>query len=117
MRLAQILAVLATAPEHTDFGPDTTLEMLVCLTPDARIDAAATVQAREYCRVRRFRAGVEEWSGILIRLEDGWALRSDRGEDEPLWPIKARALRPGEYLTVCPPDGGELLFRIVNVEA
>src|SRR4051794_18517675 len=103
MRLAQILAVLAAAPEHTDLGPDSTLEIMVCLTPDARIDAAATVEAREYCRVRRFQAGVEDWSGILTRLEDGWAFRSDRSEDEPFWPIKARALRPGEYLTVCQP--------------
>jgi hypothetical protein len=112
--LMRVVAVLTRAPGLPAGDTDQCLDMLVCLTPDAQMDSAQPVPA-EYWRARRLRAGQKTWAGQLIRTGQGWALRSDRGEDEPLWHVDAGRLRPGDHLTLRRPDGEELAFRVVNV--
>jgi hypothetical protein len=51
-----------------------------------------------------------------VAVDEGWGIRGTRGDDEPVWELHSRIMRPGEYLTLVGPDDAESLFRIVNVE-
>lgn len=64
----------------------------------------------------RERAGHPVRSGELVKIEDGWALRSLASEDEPLYSVVAPIVRPGEIVRVSRLDGDEMLYRIVAVE-
>jgi hypothetical protein len=115
-RFATVIATLAVGPGCPAGDPDVTLELLAPLTADAQIDSASFAAVAEYCRVRRLRAGRDDGSFRLVRLDEGWALRLEAAEEGPLWPLEARLLRPGEYLTAHRPDGASLTFLVVNVE-
>lgn len=93
------------------------LELLVGLTPQGQLDEAAfAADAQPWPSLRVLPDGSER-AGELVLLEGGWALRSVRSEDEPLWALEARVLRPGELVTLRRPDGEEVVFRVVGVEA
>ena len=55
-------------------------------------------------------------AGELVKIEDGWAMRSLGSEDEPLYSVNAQIVRPGEIVRVSRLDGDEMLYRIVAVE-
>lgn len=93
------------------------MELVLCLTPDGQPDAPDGGRGEPW-RVRRFWRDRPDWNGLLISVgDDRWAMRAADDPDEPLRDLQARTFRPGEYLTLRRPDGTELSFRIVSVEA
>jgi hypothetical protein len=114
--MAKITALLAHGPGQPEGDVAHGLEMRLCLTPEARIDFAAYQADPLPWRTRRFWPDREDWAGELIRVDESWALRSQRGEDEPLWDFIPAIMRPGEYLTLRRPSGEELIYRIVQGE-
>ncbi len=115
-RLSRLTAVLARAPGRPEGDPQCGIEIELCL--DQRGQPRATCPDAAPWRVRRFWPDRDDWQGELVALEDGWGVRgSGDDDDDPVWEMQSRMLRPGEYLTLMRPNDGELVFRIVNVEA
>ncbi len=113
-RLSRVTTLLARAPGLPGGDTRSGMELELCLDARGQIEPAC---GEEPWPVRRFWRDREDWHGILVPVGEGWGLRSARGEDEPLWELQVRLVRPGEYLTLVRPGQDELLFRIVNVEA
>ena len=114
--MAKILSLLAQSAGHPDGDTAIGLELSVCLTPNALLDVAAFEISPLPWPVRRTWPDREDWHGELIRVDEGWAIRAARGDNEPVWDVTVKTLRPGEYITLRRPDGEELIFRIVGVE-
>jgi hypothetical protein len=90
------------------------LELRLRLTPDGRI-AAAPLDGENW-EVAWTGPDGEARAGELVQIDTGWALRHDQGDDDPVWPLQAGVLRPGESVTLREPDGGQTEFRVVSVE-
>ena len=114
--MAKVLSLLARGAGHPEGDTDTGLELTACLTPNAHLDAAAFEHSPLPWPVRRTWPDREDWHGELVRVDEGWAIRAARGDNEPLWDVTTKIVRPGEYVTLRRPDGEELIFRIVGVE-
>lgn len=92
------------------------LEIEALLDRSGALDVPAG--ARVAGRVRRYWPDRGDWTGELVRLDDGWGLRgSGEGDDAPVWELQGRSVRPGEYITLVRPTDAESVFRVVNVEA
>ncbi len=116
-RLCRIAALLASSPRQPEGDTQCGMELVLCLTADGQPDLLAAAGGAPW-RVRRFWSHRADWHGLLMPLDDeSWAIRSSADPDEPLWHLLGKAFRPGEYLTLRRPDGRELSFRIVSVEA
>lgn len=113
--LSRLTAVLASGPGLPAGDTRCGLEVELCLDLRGQIQPACA-EDRPW-RVRRFWPNREDWLGVLVPVEDGWGVRSAGGDDEPIWELHGRVLRPGEYITLMRPTEGELVFRIVNIEA
>ncbi len=114
--LARVVAVLTAAPGLPEGDLAHVLELYVPLTSDGQLDADRFAPVAAYCRAELVQSGTVAWSSPVLRTDQGWAVRPGLTEEGPLWRIEARAVRPGDYLTLFPPDGGDRAFRIVNVE-
>lgn len=114
--MLKITMVLAQAPWAPDGDVADKLEMRACLDQQAHLDAAAFAADPEHWTTRRDRPDHPARHGRLVRAGDGWALRNITSDDEPLWDVVGQAFRPGEVVLIRPPDGAELLFRVVAVE-
>jgi len=110
----RVVALLASGPGLPLGDVAQGLELTVQLTSQGQIDPAD--DPHEF-RVRRFWPDREDWQGALEWLDTGWAVRSERSTDEPLWQLDVRIVRPGDYVTLRRPDGGDAIFRIVSVES
>lgn len=53
----------------------------------------------------------------VIRVDESWALQSTEDLDDPIWMFEGHVYRPGELVQLRRPDGEQLLFRIVAVDA
>ena len=113
-RLSRVTAVLARGPDRPSGETGCGLEIELCLGAGGQVEASCPGEAP--WRVRRFWPDRRDWYGELVAIDGGWGIRGTRGDDEPVWELQGRIMRPGEYLTLVGPDGTELLFRIVNVE-
>ena len=100
--------LLAYAPGRPEGDLRDRLELRVPLTPQGWLDDGGS-------SLRVLPDGTMR-PGQLVAVEGGWALRSTRSEDEPLWALEGRVFRPGELVTLRRPDGEEHIFRVVNVE-
>lgn len=109
--------LLAFGPNAPEGDTANGLELQVCLTPQGQLDEQAYAVDPHGWGGRRFRPDGPDRTVELVRLETGWALRSMESEDAPVWPMEAKVLRPGEYVTLCPPAQPEQIFLIVSVEA
>jgi hypothetical protein len=107
------LALLASGPGFPEGDLGQGLRLSVRLTGQGQIDPSG---APGEFRALRFWPDREDWQGALEWLDTGWAVRNDRGPDEPLWELGVRAVRPGDYITLHRPEGGDAIFRIVSVE-
>ena len=114
--MAKIVSLLAQDAGHPGGDTSIGLELSVCLTPNAQLDQIAFETSPLPWPVRRTWADHEDGHGELIRVDEGWAIRAARGDNEPVWDVGAKLFRPGEYITLRRPDGEELIFRIVGVE-
>ena len=113
--LSLIRALLARGPRAPAGDIQQGLELLAALGPDGHVDTEAYYADPRHWLARRFYPDRPDWHGVLVREEEAWALRGQAGEDGPLWFLHARGLRPGEYVTLCPPSGEEISFRVVGV--
>ena len=114
--MAHVRAVLASGPGMPGGSTDQGLEMDVPLTPLGRIDETALIAADKPLPARRFRPDREDWSGVLVATDGGFALQSEFSRDDPIWAMEAQTFRPGDYVTLRRPNGDELAFRIVAVD-
>ena len=114
--MMHIVMLLASGPGQPEGDIAERLELRAVLTGNAHIDEAAYQQDPLPWPARRVLPDGRINAGELIRLEAGWAIRRSGSEDDPLWQLEAAMLRPGEYVTVVPPDGGELVYRVVSVD-
>ena len=111
-----VVMLLARAPGRPDGDISDRLEMRLCLTADARIDERAYAADPLPWPTRRVDPDGRVFTGEIIRTDAGWAIRRTGSEDDPLWPFEPVLLRPGEYVAVRPPEGDELIYRIVGVD-
>jgi hypothetical protein len=114
--MAKVTMLLAYAPGRPEGDLTDRLELHAGLTPQGQIDDAAFLADPQPWPSLRVLPDGGERHGELVSLETGWALRSIRSEDEPLWALEGRVFRPGELVTLRRPDGVEHVFRVVNVE-
>jgi hypothetical protein len=108
--------ILAYAPGRPEGDLADRLELLVHLTSQGQLDDAAFAAGDPPWPSVRVLPDGSQRHGELVMLDAGWALRSVRSEDDPLWTLEGRVLRPGELVTLRRPDGEEHIFRVVNVE-
>jgi len=108
--------ILAYAPGRPEGDLADRLELRVSLTPQGQLDDASFLAAELPWPSLRVLPDGTVRPGDLVLLDAGWALRSARSEDDPLWALEGRVFRPGELVTLRRPDGEEHVFRIVNVE-
>ncbi len=113
-RLSRVTAVLARGPDRPSGDTGRGLEIGLCLGAGGQIEASCAEDTPWH--VRRFWPDRKDWHGELVTVDEGWAIRGTRGDDEPVWELQGRIFRPGEYMTLVGPDDSEWLFRIVNVE-
>ena len=111
-----ITMVLANAPGRPDGDVTDRIVTHAALTPHTTFDPVAHDDAGGSWPAERTRPDGTVRSLELVRLDGEWSMRSMRGEDEPLWRVEARSLRPGEYVTLHRPDGDSLIYRVVGVE-
>ncbi len=108
--------VLASGPAMRDGDLNDRIEMEVVLTPHGHLDAGAWETGSEPWLTVRQRVGRPTRTGELVKIDDGWALRDVDSEDGPLSSLAATIIRPGEIVTVVPPNGDELIYRVVAVD-
>lgn len=108
----EITLVLALAPGKPDGDLADRILMRADLTPHGALEEAA--DGAWWAERTRPDGSLRPLD--LIRLDGEWSLRSTRHEDEPLWRVEARWMRPGDYVTLHQPDGDGLIYRVVGVE-
>lgn len=114
--MAQVRTLLASAPGTPEGDTRIGMDLRVCLTPLGQFDHAMFLTDPLPWPVQRFWPDRADWHGEIIQVDGAWAIRSERGDNEPVWTIEVGQVRPGEYLTLRRPDGDELVFRVVQVE-
>lgn len=115
--MARVRTLLASGPGAPEGDTGVGMELQVCLTPLAHLDAAAFAVDPLPWPVRRSFPGRQDWRGDVIQADGLWAVQSSRGDDEPVWDLAAGIVRPGEYVSLRRPDGEEWVFRVVSVDA
>lgn len=116
--MTKLLLVLAQAPGLPRGDLEDRLELHLALTPQGQLDEEAFEAAPAPWWATRERSGSPPQHCELIRLDGRWVLQSLRdGDDDPLWAFEGWVFRPGELVRLRRPDGTELLYRIVQVEA
>ena len=115
--MIRVTMVLVRGPDHPTGNLDDRLELDVHLTAQGLLDTAAWESGRTPWLTSRVRSGHPRRDGELVKLEDGWAIRNLEQEDDPLLAFSASIVRPGEIACVTRLDGGELVYRIVSVDA
>lgn len=113
--MTRITMLLASGPGQPEGDVAHRLEAQVALTPQGMLDEAA-LQAGAW-PTRHVLPDGSERHGDIVRTAEGWALRGHAGADSPHSMIEAQLFRPGDYITLRPPDGEKLIFRIVDVQA
>ena len=108
--------VLASGPGKPDGDITDRIVIQAALTPHTTLDTVAHDDAGGSWHAERTRPDGAVRALELVRLDEEWSMRSTRGEDEPLWRVEARSVRPGEYVTLHRPDGDSLIYRVVGVE-
>ncbi|MBN8927907.1 MAG: hypothetical protein BGO51_11600 [Rhodospirillales bacterium 69-11] len=112
-------APLASPPSGgPPFG---TLVLVVPLTGSDQLDDAAFAGFADVVTITWEGPAVPGWPNperlAPLRPDPrGWLVQPTDMEDAPPWRVVAQAIRPGGYLTLWPPNGDSLGFRIVNVE-
>ncbi len=109
--MTRISMVLAHGPGLPDGDLTDRLTLITTLTPQGQLDPEY-----ETGTAVRERPGQPDKPSVLVPQEGGWVLQSLQGDDDPLWTIDARLLRPGEPVVLRRPDGEELIYRIVASE-
>lgn len=115
--MTKLTMLLVQGPGKPLGDLDDRLVVHLGLTSQGQLDLAAYEADPNPWLAVRHRPGQEPRQAEVIRLDEGWAMQSMRSEDDPLWTFEGHVFRPGELVRLRRADGGELLFRIVAVEA
>lgn len=117
-----VTLVMANGPGLPQGSADHRYELDVALTPGEHLDADAWRTSAAPWPATRTWPGEPPRTGDVQWDEDtGWSLRFFPGDgervDAPLHSLITNAgqLRPGEYVTIQEPDGGEYGYRVVGV--
>ena len=120
MTLSRVVMRLARNPGGEFAGGDDHrgYAMIMPLTADAHIDAAAYAKQKEACEVRRFAPDEEPLTGRLARRGQQWFI--DYGDvaaddEEPLFRLGDHRFAVGEYVTVTDEDDGALTYKVAEV--
>ena len=115
--MTKLTMLLARGPGLPEGDLNDRLVMRLCLTPQGHLDIKAFEHASQPWLSARDRPGLKTKTSELMHEDDTWALKSVNGDDDPLWVVEGNVFRPGELVVLRRPDGEELLFRIVSVDA
>jgi hypothetical protein len=114
--MVHVMMVLAQGPGFPEGNLDDHMNLHVKLTAQGHLDASAWETSTTTWSTARERSGHPTRTGELVKIEEGWALRSVGAEDDPLYSFIAPIIRPGEIVQISRLDGDEMLYRIVAVE-
>ena len=115
--MAKLTMLLARGPGLPEGDLNDRLVMHLSLTPQGHLDSDAFETASQPWLSARDRPGLNTKTSELTLEDDTWALKSTNSDDDPLWVVEGHVFRPGELVVLRRPDGEELLFRIVAVDA
>lgn len=115
--MTKLTMLLARGPGLPEGDLNDRLVMRLSLTAQGHLDPEALHAATSPWLAARDRPGLPTKTSELVQLDDTWALKSTQDDDDPLWVVEGYVFRPGELVVLRRPDGEELLFRIVAVEA
>ncbi len=117
----KVILALASAPGQPEGDPDTRLELAIALDAAGHPDPAAWRADPEPWHASLRRPGLPSRSGdVQYDPDTGWCITFFGSEaqrpDMPGAPLAVPGpLRPGEYVTLTDPEGGELVFRVVSI--
>ena len=114
--MTRIMMVLAHGPGLPDGDLLDRMTLMASLTAQGYLDGAQSDGEQPEGTAVRERPGKPDKHSKLVSEEGSWVLRGLEGDDDPLWAIDARILRPGEPVVLRRPDGEELIYRIVASE-
>ena len=109
--MTKISMVLAHGPGKPDGDLSDRMTLTAELNAQGHLDPE-----QEAATALRERPDQPDKPSVLVAQEGGWVLRGLHSDDDPLWTIDARVLRPGEAVVLRRPDGEELIYRIVASE-
>ncbi len=120
MTLSRVVMRLARNPGGEFAGGDDHrgYALIMPLTADSRIDAAAYARQKEACQVRRFAPDEEPLSGRLIKRGQHWFIDyadAEHTDEEPLFRLGDHRFAVGEYVTVTDEDEGALTYKVAEV--
>ncbi len=115
--MTKLTLILAQGPGKPDGDVDDRLILHLALTVQGHVDLNAYDSAPEPWLATHTRNGADPRTLEVIRLDEGLALQSTSSMDDPVWAFEGHVFRPGELVRMQGPNGGELLFRIVALEA
>ncbi|MDO9712130.1 hypothetical protein [Paracraurococcus lichenis] len=117
-----VTLVVAAGPGVPQGDPGRRYELSVALTPGGQLDAEAWQAGPAPWSARRTWPGLPPQQGDMLFDPDTgcWSIRLPAPgptSDAPLHAEirNAGQLRPGEYVTIQEPDGGEFSYRVVAV--
>ncbi len=113
--MTKITLLLAQGPGKPDGDVTDRLVLNLVLNSHGQVDAAAYEAAPEPWLATREHNGTKSLE--VIRVDEGWALQSTNSWDDPIWTFDGFVYRPGEVVQLRRPDGEQMLFRIVAIEA
>lgn len=119
MTLQTIRLELAREPGHPEGSRRDGYEFVAPLDQSGHFDKAEWQIKREQCRARRFWENRDDQNGLLIHTAKGdWAFSYDPTtdeDDEAIFRLDRHVLRPGEYVSISEPGGGQHTFRVISI--
>lgn len=120
MVLKHIRLELAREKGHPEGDPREGYELIAPLDSQGRFCRDEWQIAKKKCTLRRFRTGVDDMHGMLIRTgSGGWAFSYDPlsdDDDEAIFRLDGHIFKPGEYVSVSEPGGPQHTFRVSEVQ-
>lgn len=115
--MRKLTMLLARGPGLPEGDLNDRMVMHLSLTPQGQLDPMAFETATQPWLSARDRPGLNTKTSELVHIDETWALKSLGDDDDPVWVVEGHVFRPGELVVLRRPDGEELLFRIVALEA
>jgi hypothetical protein len=122
MATVTVLLALAAGPGFPEGCPEHRYEIALALDAAGRPDGAAWAADPTPWRARRIVPEAAPLEGdVQFDPDTGWSIRffnaAAEGPDAPetAFATGTEPVRPGEYVLVTEPDGGEFTYRVVGV--
>ena len=118
MSLHRVRLELIRSPDVPEGNGKCGYELILPLNPGGFLALATWRKRPTECRVRRFRDGREDATGLLIHTRRGnWALSHAPAdsEGEPIWRLETHSFVEGSAVAVTEQDGVTRPFRVFRV--